>query len=161
MALPMASIPSLPVDADENLSIRSKLWHLLAGLGVIAAFLRCEGLKIAGGAGLDNPAVHLYAAAGGVLLIGARIVGHQGNRDGVPRVKKRRKSLWTGLATWLFPCAEMELYARGPARSAAPNFATNSLVVARLSIWRPGERPLRIQIHAPDAIMAGLILVQL
>jgi drug/metabolite transporter (DMT)-like permease len=81
-----------------------------------------------------------------------------------PKRAKRIGFYW-GIGSGLFSFAGMQIYAlaleEGPASIVSPIFATNSLVVAILSIWIFRERLSLIQTLSLIILFTGLICIRL
>lgn len=153
----------LPVDPQESRSITSRRWYVLTGLSLLFFALRNGGLKVTWEAGLASGAVLAYGYLLGLAgVTAAMVVAKQRRR---PPVGSPKVGLRYGLLAGFASFGGMRLYAlaleTGPASIVSPLFATNSLVVALLSMVLLRERISPLQTAALTGLMAGLVLLRM
>lgn len=159
----LVCVSLLPIDPQESLSIKHKIWYVFIGVSIILFFLRNGGLKITEEFMLNNTLVLFYAYFIGVVwtLIQMRFT----KKSDMPSAKSKRTGWVIGGIAGLFSFSGMQLYAYalalGPASIVSPIFSTNALVVAVLSIALFKERLSIIQIVALTGTLVGIILLRL
>ncbi|MBA4544467.1 MULTISPECIES: EamA family transporter [Thermoactinomyces] len=157
----IAAVSILPIDPNESLRIRNIRWYALVLMATVLFFLRNGGLKITEEWHLPNAAVLFVSYAFGLVWFTAEIFRKRSALD-KPAV---RTGLRWGLMSGIFSFAGMQVYAialeSGPASIVAPIFATNSLVVALLSILVFRERLSTVQILTLILLFVGLILIRI
>ena len=143
------AVSLIPFDPDEELKIKNARWYFLVLLATLLFTLRNGGLKVTEEMALWGTLVLFYGYLLGLVWFLAedllrRIRGTLAENRGAALT-----GLWWGSLAGIFSFVGMQLYAvaliDGPASIVAPLFATNSLVVAVLSIFFYRERLSRIQ----------------
>ncbi len=158
VALLVLAVFLIPIDPDENLSIRDRTWYGLVVTATILFTFRNGGLKVTDEWGLAGESVLFY---GYLFSLGWMTVELVRKHPRTPAASARNGLQW-GLAAGIFSFAGMQLYAialiEGPASIVAPLFATNSLVVALLSIHFFRERLSKLQAASLALLIVGLAL---
>lgn len=164
------AVSLIPFDPDEELKIKNYRWYFLVLAATLLFTLRNGGLKVTEEMALSGTLVLFYGYLLGLVWFAAE--GLLRRRSGTRKEKapgNGRRALLTGLG-WgslagIFSFVGMQLYAvaliDGPASIVAPLFATNSLVVAVLSIFFYRERLSRIQTLSLILLFTGLVLVRI
>lgn len=163
----IVSVSLIPFDPNESLSIHHKVWYGFVGICIVLFFLRNGGLKITDELGFNSTTILFYAYLFGVGWTILQIIKNK--RALVLEAKERTASIrmgWIcGVIAGVFSFGGMQLYAyalaTGPASIVSPIFATNSLVVALLSIWWFRERLSKLQIIALVGTIVGIILFRI
>ncbi|GGK19301.1 hypothetical protein GCM10010965_10500 [Caldalkalibacillus thermarum] len=157
------AVSLLPLDPQESLSIKSRVWYVLVLLATVLFFLRNGGLKITEEWGLNNTLVLFFAYLFGVVWSWGTLKYEQRGSDS--ENKPGRFGFGCGLVAGIFSFAGMQLYvyalATGPASIVSPVFAANSVVVAMLSVFFLKERLSLIQVVALTGIMTGIVLLRI
>jgi uncharacterized membrane protein len=155
----VAAIVLIPIDPNETLAITDRRWYLLVLVATLLFTFRNGGLKVTEEAGLAGEVILFYGYLFSWLWMLLEMRRHR--RD---LAAMKRGLSWGGLAG-IFSFVGMQLYAialiEGPASIVAPLFATNSLVVALLSILLFKERLSLIQTLALFLLVSGLIITRL
>jgi len=163
------AVSLIPFDPDEELKIKSVRWYVLVLTATLLFTLRNGGLKVTEEMALSGTLVLFYGYLLGLVWFSAEWWLHVWNGAQEKAPVDNRKAMITGLL-WgslagIFSFVGMQLYAvaliDGPASIVAPLFATNSLVVALLSILFYRERLSRLQTLSLILLIAGLILVRI
>jgi uncharacterized membrane protein len=159
------SVSLIPFDPNESLSIHNKAWYGLVGISIILFFFRNGGLKITEELGFSNTTVLFYGYLFGVVWTGLHLLKNKRDLKVVPTSLSIRIGWICGIITGVFSFAGMQLYAHalaiGPASIVSPIFATNSLVVALLSILWFKERLSKLQVVALIGTVIGIILFRI
>jgi drug/metabolite transporter (DMT)-like permease len=159
------AVSLIPFDPDEELKIKNARWYFLVLLATLLFTLRNGGLKVTEEMALSGTLVLFYGYLLGLVWFLAedllrRIRGTLAENRGAALT-----GLWWGSLAGIFSFVGMQLYAvaliDGPASIVAPLFATNSLVVAVLSIFFYRERLSRIQTLSLILLFTGLVLVRI
>jgi uncharacterized membrane protein len=157
----MIAVSILPIDPNESLRIRDLRWYLLVLMATVLFFLRNGGLKITEEWRLQNVTVLFVSYAFGFIWFTVEILRKR-SAFSKPAVKT---GLAWGLMSGIFSFAGMQIYAialeSGPASIVAPIFATNSLVVALLSILIYRERLSIVQSFTLILLFVGLVLIRI
>lgn len=152
----------LPIDPNEQLRIRHHSWYFLVIAAMFLFFLRNGGLKITEEMNLPNVMILFVGYFFGFIWFSlkAKHPKHLSTTKSAKRI-----GLYWGIGSGLFSFAGMQMYAlaleEGPASIVSPIFATNSLVVAILSIWIFRERLSIIQTLSLIIFVTGLISIRL
>ncbi|MDQ0337690.1 drug/metabolite transporter (DMT)-like permease [Caldalkalibacillus uzonensis] len=158
----VVAVSLLPLDPQESLSIRDRRWYGLVFLATLLFFLRNGGLKITEEWDLNNTLVLFYAYLFGTLWSWWMMKREQRGFDDDNRLT--RFGFYCGMVAGIFSFAGMQLYAHalstGPASIVSPVFATNSMVVAILSVWLLRERLSLLQVGALTCVMAGIVMLR-
>ncbi len=162
------AISLIPIDPDEKLAIRDRRWYLLLFFATLLFTFRNGGLKVTEELGLSGTIILFYGYLASLiwfsveLLIRSRMKVHAASFGNKAQV---RTGLTWGLIAGIFSWIGMQLYAialeLGPASIVAPLFATNSLVIALLSILIFRERLSKLQILALCCLMIGIVLLRI
>ncbi|MGX9708753.1 EamA family transporter [Laceyella tengchongensis] len=156
----VAAISLLPIDPNENLRIRNISWYGLVLTATLLFFLRNGGLKITEELHLPGATILFVSYVVGIAWFGISIL-----RDRPEPPRTRAIGWWWGLGAGVFSFAGLQIYSialsEGPASIIAPIFATNSLVVALLSILIYRERLSWMQRLCLLLLFAGLILIRM
>ncbi|MBU9723320.1 MULTISPECIES: EamA family transporter [Bacillaceae] len=158
----IAAITILPLDPKEKLSIPNRIWYVYALAATVLFFLRNGGLKVTEEMALPNTTILMVGYfVGTVWSIYAYILDR--GKKKVPQ-SKQVKAVVFGLITGLFSYGGMQLYAvalqTGPASIISPIFATNSLVVALLSILYLKEKLTGLQVATLVCVFVGIVLLR-
>ncbi|PTX64244.1 putative membrane protein [Melghirimyces profundicolus] len=149
----------IPIDPDETLAIRDRIWYGLVTAATIAFTFRNGGLKVTDERGMAGEIVLMYGYLFSLLWMSVELWRKRSSRETAEAV---RTGLRWGITAGFFSFIGMQFYAialiDGPASIVAPVFAANSLVVALLSILFFKERLSRLQTIALILLIAGLIL---
>lgn len=156
------AVSLLPIDPNESLRIRNMRWYVLVLTATLLFFLRNGGLKITEEMKLPGATILFVSYVFGLIWFTVEIL----RKKGVTTSKESvRIGLGWGLGAGIFSFAGMQFYAValevGPASIVAPIFATNSLVVAILSILIYRERLSWMQTICLVLLFAGLIAIRL
>lgn len=156
----IGSIMLLPIDPHESLAIRNGRWYSLVLLAIVAFALRNAGLKITEELNMQNGLVLFLAYFFSVLWFGLQI-----RNKGIMVSAATKYGTVLGLVAGVFSFAGLQLYAHslkiGPASIVSPIFATNSLVVAILSILFLKERLSLLQGIALTFLFVGLVILRI
>lgn len=157
------SLSFLPLDPNEKLTIKNRIWYAYAILATVLFFLRNGGLKITEEIFLPNtPILFVGYLLGFLWALFAHFFSKE--RKKIERSIKNKAYIF-GLITGIFSYGGMQLYAvalqTGPASIISPIFATNSLIVAILSILFLKERLTRIQIITLLSVFVGIVLLRI
>lgn len=150
----------LPVDPNEKLRIRNKRWYLVVVLSMLLFFLRNGGLKITEEMNRSNSMILFISYLFGVIWFSFV------KQNGTKLNSNSNKIGWIwGLLSGVFSFAGMQLYAvalkSGPASIVSPIFATNSLIVAVLSIIIYKERLSKLQWISLLLLVVGLVTIRI
>ncbi|MBA4493585.1 EamA family transporter [Paenactinomyces guangxiensis] len=155
------AVSLLPIDPNESLRIRGYHWYVLVLTATFLFFFRNGGLKVTEEMQLPNATVLFISYLFGLVWFTAEIFRKKESR----RTEKIKTGIAWGLGSGIFSFAGMQIYAialeDGPASIVAPIFATNSLVVAVLSIIIFRERLSLVQTICLILLFAGLIFIRL
>lgn len=161
IVLLVASISLLPIDPNESLRIRNVSWYGFVLAATLLFFLRNGGLKITEELHLPNATILFISYVTGVIWFGIAILLDRQSES--PRA--RSIGWWWGLGAGLFSFAGLQIYSIalsvGPASIIAPIFATNSLIVALLSILIYRERLSLMQSLCLILLFSGLIFIRI
>lgn len=154
----------IPIDPDEELSIRNRSWYTLVIAATLFFTFRNGGLKVTEEMDMAGETVLFYGYLFSWLWMSVEILrrsrSQQETRD---PIGIRTGLLWGGIAG-IFSFIGMQLYTLaligGPASIVAPLFATNSLVVALLSIRFFRERLSPLQKTSLFLLFVGLALTR-
>lgn len=156
------AVSLLPIDPNESLRIKNMRWYVLVFLATLLFFFRNGGLKVTEEMRLPNATILFISYLFGLLWFTVEIFRKKETQH--TREKIRIGTLW-GLGAGIFSFAGMQIYAialeDGPGSIVAPIFATNSLVVAILSILIYRERLSLMQTTCLILLFAGLISIRL
>ncbi|SEN71067.1 EamA family transporter [Lihuaxuella thermophila] len=157
----VVAVSLLPIDPNESLRIKDIRWYVLVLSATLLFFFRNGGLKVTEEMHLPNATILFISYLFGLLWFTVEIFRKKETHH--PR-EIRIGTLW-GLGAGLFSFAGMQIYAialeDGPGSIVAPIFATNSLVVAILSILIYRERLSLMQIICLILLFTGLISIRL
>ncbi|MDQ0416482.1 drug/metabolite transporter (DMT)-like permease [Croceifilum oryzae] len=152
----------IPIDPNENLRIRNKTWYLYVFTAMVLFFLRTGGLKITEELDRSNSMILFISYLMGVIWFAIDSFCKRGNLGSTQAIKVGW--IW-GLSSGIFSFAGMQAYTLalrdGPASIVSPIFATNSLVVALLSILVYKERLSPFQKLALVLLAVGLVTIRL
>ncbi|TCP62635.1 DMT family transporter [Baia soyae] len=152
----------IPIDPNENLRIRNKTWYLYVFTAMILFFLRTGGLKITEELDRSNSMILFISYSMGVIWFAIDSLYKRGTLGSAKAIKVGW--IW-GLSSGIFSFAGMQAYTLalrdGPASIVSPIFATNSLVVALLSILVYKERLSPFQKLALVLLAVGLVTIRL
>ncbi|TCS97039.1 DMT family transporter [Hazenella coriacea] len=161
VALLVGAVVLLPIDPNEDLRIRNIRWYVLVLTATLLFFLRNGGLKITEEMKLPNATILFISYLFGLVWFTFAIL-----RKKEARTRSQVKTgLGWGLASGIFSFGGMQIYAialeEGPASIVAPIFATNSLIVALLSILIYRERLSFVQTISLILLFIGLVSIRL
>lgn len=157
------AISILPLDPKEKLSIPNRIWYVYALFATILFFLRNGGLKVTEEMALPNTTILFVGYFVGTLWsIYAYFSTIEKKKQ---EASKQIHSFAFGFITGLFSYGGMQLYVMalqtGPASIISPIFATNSLVVALLSILYLKERITGLQAVTLIGVFVGIVLLRI
>lgn len=162
VGLLVSAIFLIPIDPNENLRIRNKTWYLYVFAAMMLFFLRTGGLKITEELGRSNSMILFISYFFGVIWFAIESY-QKSERLGSSNAIKIGW-IW-GLGSGIFSFAGMQAYSLalqdGPASIVSPIFATNSLIVALLSILVYKERLSFFQKIALVLLVIGLVTIRL
>ncbi|SFX41225.1 Uncharacterized membrane protein [Thermoactinomyces sp. DSM 45891] len=162
VSLLVLAIFIIPIDPNENLRIRNKTWYLYVFVAMVLFFLRTGGLKITEELDRSNSMILFISYLMGVIWFAIDSFYKRGNLGSTRAIKVGW--IW-GLSSGIFSFAGMQAYTLalqdGPASIVSPIFATNSLVVALLSILVYKERLSPFQKLALVLLVIGLVIIRL
>ncbi|MFC7442954.1 EamA family transporter [Laceyella putida] len=161
VVLLVTAISLLPIDPNESLRIRNIAWYGFVLTATLLFFLRNGGLKITEELHLPNATILFISYVVGIIWFGVGIL-----RGGQPEPPRARSiGWWWGLGAGVFSFAGLQIYSialsKGPASIIAPIFATNSLIVALLSILIYRERLSLMQSFCLVLLFSGLIFIRI
>lgn len=161
----VAAVFLIPIDPDEELSIRDRSWYGLVIAATLFFTFRNGGLKVTDELEMAGETVLFYGYLFSWLWMSVEILRKSPPRQDLKgETQIRTGLLWGGIAG-VFSFIGMQLYTLaligGPASIVAPLFATNSLVVALLSIRFFGERLSRLQKISLFLLFFGLVLTRI
>lgn len=159
----IVAISILPLDPKESMSIPNRIWYVYAILATVLFFLRNGGLKITEEMVLPNTTVLFVGYfVGAIWSIYAYVTSEE--KSSVNSTKQK-KGFYFGLLTGLFSYGGMQLYVMalktGPASIISPIFATNSLIVALLSIFYLKEKITIMQTITLITVFIGILLLRI
>lgn len=158
----IAAISILPLDPKEKLTIPNRIWYVYALAATFLFFLRNGGLKITEEMALPNTTILMVGYFAGVVWSVSAYFSWKERR--LTERSKLSKSFIFGLDTGLFSFGGMQLYAvalkTGPASIISPIFATNSLIVALLSILYLKEKLTYLQATTLICVFVGIVLLR-
>ncbi|SDZ29322.1 EamA family transporter [Thermoactinomyces sp. DSM 45892] len=162
VSLLVLAIFIIPIDPNETLRIRNKTWYLYVFVAMVLFFLRTGGLKITEELDRSNSMILFISYLMGVIWFAIDSFYKRGNLGSARSIKVGW--IW-GLSSGIFSFAGMQAYTLalqdGPASIVSPIFATNSLVVALLSILVYKERLSPFQKLALVLLAVGLVIIRL
>ncbi|MDQ0252731.1 putative membrane protein [Evansella vedderi] len=158
----IVAISILPLDPQEKLSIPNRIWYVYALVATVLFFLRNGGLKVTEEMALPNTTILMVGYfVGAVWSVYAYLMSKETKME---EGAKQGKGFALGLVTGLFSYGGMQLYAvalqTGPASIISPIFATNSLVVALLSILYLKEKLTLMQTTTLVGVFVGIVLLR-
>lgn len=162
VTLLIGAVVLLPIDPDEDLRIRNLRWYVLVLTATLLFFLRNGGLKITEEMKLPNATILFISYLFGLVWFSVALL-----RKKAPQAtqSQMKTGLSWGLASGIFSFGGMQIYAialeDGPASIVAPIFATNSLIVALLSILIYRERLSLVQTISLGLLFIGLVAIRL
>ncbi|WP_107727099.1 EamA family transporter [Desmospora activa] len=167
VTLLVAAVFLIPIDPDEKLAVKNRRWYVLVIAATLLFTFRNGGLKVTEEAGLAGEIVLFYGYLFSLIWMSVEVWRRRrsttNDSDRTP-VSIRKGLIWGG-AAGIFSFIGMQLYTialiDGPASIVAPLFATNSLVVALLSILFFRERLSLIQKCSLLFLFTGLVLTRL
>jgi len=159
----IASISILPLDPKEKLNIPNRIWYVYALVATILFFLRNGGLKVTEEMALPNTTILMIGYFVGTVW---SIYAYLSSKEKKTVASSTQvKAFAFGLITGVFSYGGMQLYAvalkTGPASIISPIFATNSLIVALLSILYLKERLTRLQAITLVCVFVGIMLLRI
>lgn len=153
----------IPIDPDEKLAVKNRRWYFLVIAATLLFTFRNGGLKVTDEVGLAGEIVLFYGYLFSLLWMSVEMWRRRRRSGGTPA--GMQKGLIWGGAAGIFSFIGMQLYTialiDGPASIVAPLFATNSLVVALLSILFFHERLSLFQKLSLFFLFMGLVLTRL
>lgn len=162
VTLLIGAVVLLPIDPNEDLRIRNLRWYVLVLTATLLFFLRNGGLKITEEMKLPNATILFISYLFGLVWFSVALL-----RKKAPQAtqSQMKTGLSWGLASGIFSFGGMQIYAialeDGPASIVAPIFATNSLIVALLSILIYRERLSLVQTISLGLLFIGLVAIRL
>lgn len=162
VSLLIGAVILLPIDPNEDLRIRNIRWYVLVFTATLLFFLRNGGLKITEEMKLPNATILFVSYLFGLVWFSFALLRKKQQRETKSQVKI---GLGWGLASGIFSFGGLQIYAialeDGPASIVAPIFATNSLIVALLSILIYRERLSLVQTISLGLLFIGLVAIRL
>jgi drug/metabolite transporter (DMT)-like permease len=164
VTLLVLAILLIPIDRNEKLAIRNPRWYALVLTATLLFSFRNGGLKVTQEMHIPGTPVLFYGYVLGLIWFVVEILRQPQSGDAESR-RAARTGLFWGLLCGIFSFLGMQLYSialiDGPASIVAPMFATNSLIVAILSILIYRERLSLLQTCSLVFLFTGLILIRL
>jgi drug/metabolite transporter (DMT)-like permease len=164
VGLLLLAVLLIPIDPDETLAIRNKRWYVLVFMATLLFTFRNGGLKVTDELNLPGTPILFVSYLFGWIWSTVEWVRWRRKGRG-HTAGSAQKGFWWGALAGIFSFGGMQLYAAalvdGPASIVAPIFATNSLVVAVLSILLFRERLSKLQTISLILLFAGLIIIRL
>jgi len=164
VTLLVLAILLIPIDRNEKLAIRNPRWYALVLTATLLFSFRNGGLKVTQEMHIPGTPVLFYGYVLGLIWFVVEVI-RQSRSENTESRKAARTGLFWGLLSGIFSFLGMQLYSvaliDGPASIVAPMFATNSLIVAILSILIFRERLSLLQTCSLVFLFVGLILIRL
>ncbi|QKG83588.1 DMT family transporter [Kroppenstedtia pulmonis] len=165
VGLLLLAVLCIPIDPDEELAIRDKKWYAVVIGATLLFTFRNGGLKVTEELGMTGEIVLFYSYLLGLIWFSFELWRKGRNTNQHAGTKAMGTGIKWGLLAGIFSFAGMQLYTvaliEGPASIVAPLFATNSLVVALLSILFFKERLSSVQKISLIFLFIGLVLTRI
>jgi drug/metabolite transporter (DMT)-like permease len=162
IALIIIAVMILPIDPQEKISIKNKVWYVYVLSATILFFFRNGGLKITEELNYNNTNILFFAYLIGVFWFTGNIIFKKG------QLKNKTSclhGLYCGLIGGIFSFLGIHFYTlaliEGPASIVSPLFASHSLIVVLLSTVLLKERLSLFQWFTLFGVIIGIIFIRI
>jgi uncharacterized membrane protein len=157
----IAGIIFLPLDPNQELKIKNKIWYFFIGITFVMFFVRNGGLKITEEMQLNNSGVLLIAYIFGFIWFSVHLLVTKRKMEW----KTHKTGIFVGMLAGVLSFVAMQTYASalatGPASIISPIVSSNGIIVALLSYGIYKEYLSKFQIISFVFLLFGILLMKI